>query len=320
MMSSPVPPKFLENKEYPLDIIFIMAFSAIGAICVLFLPEGSILRIAFGIPLIVFIPGYALVSVLWPKKHNEVTNEDSTSDVREPKEITNIERVALSFGLSLAISSIICISLNFLWELSLIPIVLSMFAFIIITGGLGWYRRLQLPEEQRFYIPLCFDSMFSLNGTRTEKTLTVILTISLIIAGFSLAYLLTSVPEGEQFTQLYILDENGTVDNYPVNLTVNNTGTVLVGLASHEQTAIEYSMVVGIENANHTVYNTNWTDAFVLTNDTSYGRNITLDPGELFEEEFSFNIHTPGTHKVIWHIYLHEKEIEYDVYLWVIVI
>ncbi|MHC1585705.1 MAG: DUF1616 domain-containing protein [Candidatus Syntropharchaeia archaeon] len=47
---------------------------------------GELFRIVFGLILIFFLPGYALSFVIFPKK----------------KEITLLERIALSFGLSMA--------------------------------------------------------------------------------------------------------------------------------------------------------------------------------------------------------------------------
>jgi uncharacterized membrane protein len=58
-----------------------------------------------------------------------------------------MERVTLSIGLSLAVVTLIGLSLSFSpWGISIYPIMLSITIFIIITSALAWFRRSRLKE------------------------------------------------------------------------------------------------------------------------------------------------------------------------------
>jgi uncharacterized membrane protein len=94
-------------------------------------------RIAFGLLFTIFFPGYALVSALFPKQDK----------------LGGIERVALSFGLSIAVVPLIGLILNFTpWGIELYPIVISITLFILIASAVGWYRQRKLAPEQRFRV------------------------------------------------------------------------------------------------------------------------------------------------------------------------
>jgi uncharacterized membrane protein len=96
-------------------------------------------RIAFGILFALFFPGYALISALFPKGDS----------------LGGIERVALGFGLSIAIVPLIGLILNFTpWGIKLYPIVISVTLFILIASAVAWYRQRRLAPTQRFRVVL----------------------------------------------------------------------------------------------------------------------------------------------------------------------
>ena len=92
------------------------------------------LRITLGLLSILFFPGYTLLSALFPK-------QDS---------IGGIERIALSFGLSIAVTPIIGLILNYTpWGITLYPILISITLFILVTSTIAWYRQWTLPPNER---------------------------------------------------------------------------------------------------------------------------------------------------------------------------
>src|SRR5660397_178940 len=84
---------------------------------ILFEPLNKmILRTLLGIPFILFMPGYTLIAALFPGKDD----------------LDSIERIALSFGLSIAIVPLIGLGLNFTpFGIRLIPILFSISVFIL---------------------------------------------------------------------------------------------------------------------------------------------------------------------------------------------
>jgi uncharacterized membrane protein len=96
-------------------------------------------RIAFGLLFAFFFPGYALVSALFPKRDK----------------LGGIERLGLSFGLSIAVVPLIGLILNFTpWGIKLYPIVISVTIFILAASVVGWYRQRRLEPAQRFKVVL----------------------------------------------------------------------------------------------------------------------------------------------------------------------
>lgn len=88
---------------------------AIVAISLLLFPTvvftSGAFRIAFGLPFVLFFPGYTLVSALFPRRGD----------------LSGIERVALSFGLSITIAPLIALILNYTpWGIRLYPILTSV--------------------------------------------------------------------------------------------------------------------------------------------------------------------------------------------------
>jgi len=75
-------------KDLDLDLIFVIFLTFICILFVLIPPlNESPIRIILGLPLVLFLPGYSLIATLFPRKDD----------------LDGIERVALSFGLSIAI-------------------------------------------------------------------------------------------------------------------------------------------------------------------------------------------------------------------------
>ena len=81
----------------------------------------SLVRIIVGMIFVLFIPGYLLIQLLYPGK-----------------EMDMIERLALSLGLSLALTALIGLILNYSpWGIRLEPMVilLSLFSITLALGG-----------------------------------------------------------------------------------------------------------------------------------------------------------------------------------------
>ncbi|NLA39706.1 MAG: DUF1616 domain-containing protein, partial [Methanomicrobiales archaeon] len=125
--------------DRPGDLIAVLLATFATALCV-YVPvlNESFLRILFGVAMVLFIPGYALIAALFPARDD----------------LDGIERVALSFGLSIAVVPLIGLALNYTpWGIRLDPILASLTIFTLAMAAVAWYRRLLLPAGERFYVP-----------------------------------------------------------------------------------------------------------------------------------------------------------------------
>ena len=88
-----------------------------------------IVRWIVGSVFVLFLPGYATIQALFP----------------EGKELDNIERFALTVGLSLAITPLIGLILNYTpWGIRLDPIVAALSLFTLSVGITGTFRKYRL--------------------------------------------------------------------------------------------------------------------------------------------------------------------------------
>ena len=113
-----------------------LAFSLIAILLFFEISENmypwAYLRYVVGAVFIAWLPGYTLTKVLFP----ECSRREKRLDV--------VERAGLSFGLSLAIVSIVGLLLNYTpWGIRLTPIVLSLSAIILALATIAVSREYQ---------------------------------------------------------------------------------------------------------------------------------------------------------------------------------
>ncbi len=211
-------------KKFPLDLLIIFIWSIITLVFA-FDPmlKGSSVRAVLGRPVVLFIPGYMLIAALFPRIDN----------------LGGIERIALSFGFSIAVSSLLGLFLNFTFGIGLLQLLLILNLYNVALIVIAVYRRERLPEEERFDIPLhriheTISNEFSPSKSITDKILTVILIFSIAFSIIALLLAITTSQVGEKFTEFYILGHEGKAINYTANLKYNSPATVLVGVANHQ--------------------------------------------------------------------------------------
>ena len=90
------------------------------------------IRSALGIVFTLFLPGFTLTKVLFPSRVPIKTDSKNLDDV---------ERFALSLGMSLVLVIIVGLALNYTpWGIGLIPIVLSLLALTTIFATAAVFR------------------------------------------------------------------------------------------------------------------------------------------------------------------------------------
>jgi uncharacterized membrane protein len=256
-----------------LILIFLVTiFSIISVVAPVL--NDSFIRTILGLLFILLLPGYALIAALFPKIDD----------------LDGIERLALSFGLSIAVAPLIGLGLNYTpFGIRLTPILVSLSIFTISMLFVSFLRRKRIPEEDRFSVDFSgffhsVKSSFS-SENRTDKFLSIVLVASIVLTISMTGYVIASPKEGEKFTEFYILGPNGKASDYPTNLTAGEKGSVIVGVVNHEYSTINYQMVVKINNR------------------TLSTRNITLANNEKYENTFNFTAPGGGKQKLEFLLY-----------------
>lgn len=224
---------------------------------VIFIPDSP-LRTVIGIPFVLFFPGYALIGALFPKK----------------TDLGGIERLTLSIGLSLALVPLIGLALNYTpWGIRLYPIITSLFALTLLLSIVSNYRRAKMPSDLKFQ-GLNNLKMPNLQALPRIDKILVITVLIAIIAVASLTVYIASAPKiGEPFTEFYLLGPDGKLADYPVNLTLSENRTVILGITNHEYTPVVYN--IDILFGNQTVQTIS---GIQLDHEESWSQNYTFVP------------------------------------------
>jgi len=118
-----------------------------------------------------------------------------------------------------------------------------------------------------------------------DRTISVIILIFLIIGFIGVIYIMLNPTEVGNYTEFYLLGQNGKAGDYPINLTVNQTGSLTVGVVNHEHLTSSYQIII-IQ------------DGKILKEE-----NLTLNNGEKQEIPFQFSEGSPGQYKLQFNLY-----------------
>lgn len=266
---------FSKPRFYSVDLILIIITTVLTAIFIAIpVLNESYIRTILGLILILFIPGYSLIAALFPKKDD----------------LEGIERVALSFGLSIAITPLIGLALNYTpFGIKLTPILISLSAFTLLMVLFAYVRRRNLPNDEKFYVNFggfinSIKNSFK-GESKSSKILSIILILTIGLAIFTTAYIIVKPKQGESFTEFYILGPGGKASDYPTNLTVGQNGSVIIGILNHENKNVDYHLIVSSDGA-------------VMSE-----QNITITNGNKTEIPYNFTVSSPGNKKIEFLLY-----------------
>ncbi|WP_142858446.1 DUF1616 domain-containing protein [Salinigranum halophilum] len=249
---SRIAPPWLRYLSADLTVVFVLTVLAVGAV---FTPvvRDTPVRIIVGLPFLLFVPGYAVVSALFPMAAPDLSDDDSDLN---SSSITGLERVALSFGVSIAIVPLIGLGLDLTpLGIRLVPVVLSISVTVFASTVVAAYRRQTLPPEERFSVPWRAwvaagkGELFKPEG-RIDGVLNILLVASLLLAAGSVGYAVTVPKEGDSFSEFYLLTENDEgeliADEYPSEFVAGESQSVVVGIDNQEHQPMEYTIIVDI--------------------------------------------------------------------------
>lgn len=250
--------------KLPSDILIILIWTVITLIFVIipYLSEGLI-RIVLAIPMVLFIPGYVLIAALFPEKDD----------------LEGIERLALSFGLSIAVVPLLGMVLNFTIGIRLITILITLCLYTVALLVIAAYRRERLPENERFSVPFhrvyeLVDEEFNAPRRKTDRILTGVLLFSIALAIGMIFFVITTPKIGERFTEFYILGSEGKTQDYPLVLKYNSPATILVGVVNHEYVPVNYTVRIALDKE---LLTDTW---FSLDHNTTWEKNMTFVPNK----------------------------------------
>lgn len=253
-----------EPANIAKDLVIVSLWTVLSVLSI-YLPvlNESFLRVVFTLPMILFIPGYVLIAALFPGKGD----------------LDGIERLALSFGLSIAVVPLIGLVLNYTpWGIRLDSIVTALIIFTAVMLVIAQYRRSLLPPEERFVVPFrtmvseAKGELFEPGQSRLDRALSVILIIAIAAAVITTAFVIVVPKEGEKFTEFYILGTGGIAAEYPTRFPAGEPQTVIIGIGNHEYRNVTYAvetillnMTFDPETNTSTIHSTKSLNSFTAT-------------------------------------------------------
>ena len=248
------------KQDFPADLALAVVWlvAGIGAIYLPVLNETPI-RIILEIPLVLFIPGYCLIAVLFPKEGD----------------LGLIERIMLSIGVSIAVVPLIGLGLNFTqWGIRLDPIVISLTFFTYVMILVAIYQRAILPVEKRFRIPFSAivgsirQEVMPPGERGVDRVLSVVLMLVMIAVVLGTVYVIVTPKEGgKRFTEFYVLGEKQIAADYPDQIITGQDYPVYIGVGNYEKRDMAYTIET-------------WLLKTEFDNVTNISRIIAMDPND----------------------------------------
>ncbi len=246
-----------------MDLLIIMVVSLILVPVAEF--TAGPLRIILGAVFLLFLPGYTLMAALFPQRYS----------------LQGVERVALSFALSIAVVPLIGLILNYTpWGIRLEPIFVAIFALMAIASAVALLRRSGLTRSERFE-PRIHIRMPSWGVTsRLDRGLSIVLVIAIMGAIAALVYAVTAPRAEERFTDFYILGSEGMLQDYPRALTLGEQTEVILGIINHEHQRSNYKIQIVFDGQI-----TQEVEPIALDKEEEWKQTITLTPTKAADDQ-----------------------------------
>lgn len=263
------------------DLLLVGLAALLSVAAVLTLAAGGAVRVTLGIALVTLLPGYAIVSAVFPRR--------STAALL-PDRVGGLERFVLSVGLSLTLTLLVGIGLALTAVgFRLLPLLSVLVGVTLLGTTLAAWRRLAARPADRFVLPLGRWRR-SLRAHTVEAgfldTLLVALAAvgivallaSLLVTGPLAATAGLDEPAEATFTEAFLLsspDGEPVPDAYPSALAPGESVSLTVGLGNEEGTRQRYTVLVLAQQV----------DAGTVTDSRQLHRfETTLRPGERWQQ------------------------------------
>ena len=188
------------------------------------------LRWILGWAYLLYVPGYCLAAALFPHK----------DDLR------SVERLGLSFGLSIAIVPLLALLLDyFAWGIHLWPILLAQYGMMALCTVVTLSRRANLATEEVYAPTLSWrPHSWWQSLAFIEQRIYMLLVAVLLIAGLATAWLFLLPSSDEFMTEFYILGQQELADSYPNQATLEEEVSVTMGIINGEEEEHRYQVEV----------------------------------------------------------------------------
>lgn len=261
-------PSIDSDWAVPGDIFAAISLVVVADAVLLNAPEGidTVGRLV-GLPVVLFVPGYLLAAVLFPyrRRRRSNTGGGTTSNAELfdgrssllTRQIRWTERVALSFGLSLAIVPLLALVVGpVAGSLSRASVLGGLTASVLVGSAAALVRRNSIPERERYRVPVrqwaaAVRETAVGSDRRLGRILSVVMLCSVAAGPVALGAALVTPPQAESYTSATLLTEGAdgqlTASGYPTEFTTGSSEELTLRIENSEGTEMAYTVVADLQ-------------------------------------------------------------------------
>lgn len=237
---------------YPIDLAFVSVAVIVGYLIVTTLASGSAVRLIAAVPLLFFLPGYAIVALCFPANERRVRPEGTGRERSRPAGIDTTERLGLSVALSIAVIPVLVVALPLTnWGLDPDVAAATLAVVTIVVAQLAAIRRARLSDRDRFRVAPG-RTLTTLRGSEQSASIarvsSIVLVVTMVLAGLVVIVALSSPLSAAQYTEIGLYSEDE--DEYDVDADLPSTVEpgesipLAVGVENQEGEEKTYTVVV----------------------------------------------------------------------------
>ena len=289
----------------PVDLVALVGFVLLALVVLVVWNVDSVLvRTPFAAPLLLFAPGYVVVSFVLPRRRD---GDERVSSGRPARRVGTIERFSLAVGLSFAVLPFLGLVIATVGSFSPDTVVVAVAGFVFTVGSLAAVRRQRVPPTERYRLGV----MDGLDRTRSALTpgdspllaaVNLALLISVVLALATGGFALLAPQDGEQFTDLRLLTENDSGElvaaDYPDSIAPGENESITVSIENRENQEMNYTLFVQqqrVEDGSVVERDTITVEQYTVGDGERIVDEVTIEPSGSGELRFAFLLYEDGS-------------------------
>ena len=216
----------------PNGILTVDLLTILLVAVVLLLPNSAV-RVVMAVPLVLFFPGYTLLSALFPRR----------------QEITELEKIALGVGVSVAEVILVGLAFNYTpWGIQQESMLYSLALSVLVMSLVALVRGRSVDPEYRF-TAVVRVGLPGWDGDRLNRILIGFVTLAVLCSVASVSYVVARPRTGEGYSEFYVVGSRGMAEDYPNRFTIKDGQVASVGYGSAAEIGAQIGQVtLGIVN------------------------------------------------------------------------
>lgn len=241
---------------FPVDLVIVVALAGALVATALDLAAVGAPWVLVVAVLAVFLPGYALVAALFPRRPFAPGESPGRLGERA-RRLGGFERTVLSAGTGALVTPLLGIAVHFSpYPLATGPVVAAVSGFAGLGAVVATARRYRLPRAERYaparrWVRAVEGGLYAERRLAGVDVVTVAVAVGVLVALGGVVTVVDTAESGERFSELYLLNETESgqfqAGPYPDQVAAGSPYTVFVGVENREGRRTTYTLVTKLQ-------------------------------------------------------------------------